>query len=544
MRKFIFTTAALLSLSSNLFAVKVAFEGPTPENGNRIRRAVAGAASDTAAVNRAVTLLTEAGYLGAKVALEGGALLVDAGEKYLIEGLDFDGDSVFSVAVGEPFTSENISAAVDRELSRFRQQGQGHYFVSSRLVRVSERGQALWLHLSLHKGPTVRVATTIIEGLSRTDTSLVADYLAVEKGALLTESLVEKAQRRAGLIDYLYYRGPVQISPRPGMQQADLRFNFSEKKQVLLDGGGAYLPEQAGLVWHIDMTLRNIFGRGKQARVKSERRERGRNLFEVAYRQPSFLFGPGSLGLMVATRDYRDEFYEFSLSAEQVSQIGDEFSAGLQLGYRAVEFAGNPGGYRSYSVRFSVVRNGLNDRSNPSAGLALKSSLTFAHRRYKADASVNMAGGGSFNQTRSLLSANLYHPVAGAFIAHLGLNYAGLETSEKLPPISELFLIGGPPTLRGFRNEQFTALRTAYGTLEPRLRFKAGYLFSFYDGAYLNNRVSAVGDGVKSSESYHWSYGLGIAVVDRHRRVKLSFGWNREAAFDEPRLSIELTADI
>lgn len=542
MKKFILATAVLLSLSPNLLAAEVVFVGRAPDNGNRIRRTAAEAAGDSAAVNRVATLLTEAGYLGALVAIEDGVLQVTAGEKYLIEGLDFAGDSVFSVTVREPFTSVHVAAAVDGELSRFRQQG--YYFGSSRLVRVSERGHMVRLHLSLHKGPTVSVARTIIEGLSRTDTSLVAEYLGVEEGALLTQSLVEKVSLRAGLIDYLEFHGPVQVIPRPGMRQADMSLSFSEKKQVLLDGGGAYLPDQAGLVWHIDMTIRNIFGRGKLARVKSERRERGRNLFEVAYRQPMFLFGPGSLGLTVATRDYREEFYEFSLRAEQVSQIDDEFSAGLQFGYRAVEFSGNPGGYRSYSVGFSVERSSLDDRGNPSAGLALQSSLSFAHRKYDADSPAILSGSRTFNQTRSLLSANFYHPLVGAMIAHLGLNYAGLETSEELPPISELFLIGGPPTLRGFRNEQFTALRTAYGTIEPRLRFRAGYLLAFYDGAYLNNRISDGGNGVKNSESYRWSYGLGIAVADRHRSVTLSFGWNPEAAFDEPRLSIELKADI
>ena len=542
MRKLVLTITAIVLLSPNLSASSIDFVGKAPENRTVIIRSVDAATSDSAAIDEAMSLLTEAGYLAASAAFEKGVLKVEAGEKYLIEGLDFEGDSVFSVTVNRPFTAENVRGAIDRVLSRFRHQGK--YFATSRLVRVVEDGSTVRLRLSLHKGPTVTVASTNIEGLGRTDTALVARYLAVEEDALLSESLVAKAERRAALIDYLEYRPPAQVLPRTGMRQADLRFNFAEKKQILFDGGGAYLPEQAGLVWHIDMTIRNLFGRGKQARVKSERRERGRNLIEVAYRQPMFLFGPGSLGLSVGTRDYREEFYEFSASAEQVSQFNEEFSAGLRLGYRSVEFSDSPGGYRSYSLGFSLERSSLDNRSNPSEGLALSSSLTFAHRRYEADSPNDLLTGTTFNQTRSLLSANSFQPLAGAFVTHLGLNYAGLETSEELPPISELFLIGGPPTLRGYRNEQFTAIRTAYGTVEPRLRFETGYLFAFYDGAYLNNRVGTVSDGVISSESYHWSYGLGLAVVDRLQSVKLSFGWNQDAAFDEPRLSIELKADI
>ena len=128
-------------------------------------------------------------------------------------------------------------------------------------------------------------------------------------------------------------------------------------------------------------------------------------------------------------------------------------------------------------------------------------------------------------------------------MAFFGFNYRGLETGETEPPLSELYLIGGPGTLRGFRNDRFVAQRTAFASVEPRLRFRTAYLFLFYDGAYLNRRTVA-DSGTVTNEDYRYGYGLGLAVADANRSVKLSLGWNEETGFDQPRLSIELQSDL
>ena len=129
-------------------------------------------------------------------------------------------------------------------------------------------------------------------------------------------------------------------------------------------------------------------------------------------------------------------------------------------------------------------------------------------------------------------------------MGHAAFGYVGLETNESLPPPAELYYIGGPGTIRGYRNEQFAAIRSAYATLEPRLRFDSGYLFVFYEGAYINNRVAAGDGGTRADEFYRSSYGVGGAVIDGSRSVRISLGWNPEASFDQPRLSLEFSSEI
>ena len=105
-------------------------------------------------------------------------------------------------------------------------------------------------------------------------------------------------------------------------------------------------------------------------------------------------------------------------------------------------------------------------------------------------------------------------------------------------------MIGGPGTLRGYRNEQFTAIRTVYGTIEPRLRFGSGFGFLFYDAAYLNNRMMDQSEKIETVEDFKWSYGLGLGVGNNLRSVLLSLGWEPQSGFDQPRLSIALSSDI
>jgi translocation and assembly module TamA len=398
--------------------------------------------------------------------------------------------------------------------------------------------------VNVNKGPVITIRRKILTGLTRTDPGFLSRFITIDEGDTLTERTISAAEKSATVIPFVNFAPPAIVRPREGYTESDLEFRFTEKRQFRFEGGAGYQPDdETGLVWSVNAAVRNLFGRGRQVSILSERREKGRNRLEVGYRQPLFALGVGSLGLKVATRDYRDRFYEFTAGADYQTHLNREWSTGVELSWAGVEPSLELPSYNRFESGFSITREAVDNPLNPGRGLTVGSSVAYSHRRYDRDTQATVLSR-SFNETRVRLPLDFYQPAGRKMVTHVGLNYAGLETSESLPPLSELVLVGGPGTLRGFRNEQFAVLRTAYGTIEPRLRFEGGNFFLFYDAAYLNNRVPDNPGSVRTEESYRFGYGLGLALTNPGRAVRISLGWNRDLAFDEPRLAIEMFSDI
>jgi outer membrane protein assembly factor BamA len=290
--------------------------------------------------------------------------------------------------------------------------------------------------------------------------------------------------------------------------------------------------------------LNNLFGQGKQIDVQTDKTDEKRRSLSINYSQPWFLIGLGEMTIDVMSRDFRDEFYEFSLGTGYHTRINQSFTTGLTIKWKSVKPVMGTKSYNNYSGGFSIKKSTLTDQFNPQKGLALSGGVELSHRQYKFDGLSESNFQQSINETKMNVQLSLFKPMFGPVIGRISLNYVGLESSEAIPPLSELFLIGGPGSLRGFRNEQFPAIRSAYGTIEPRIRFSQGYLFAFCDAAYLNNRHEDLGGSAKTEEEYLWSYGLGFGLGNRGRNLCLSLGVNPDQGLQEPRLSIELSSDI
>ncbi len=546
MRIIVKIIATLSLLVIELGAVEVVYEGTSPHDTKDINRIINQASPNPDSVT---TLLRNDGYLDACVHLEKNQLTIAVGQLYIIDSVYIASDSSFIIHSGNVFNKKSLQELTDSILTQYYDRG--YYWASARVIRVHKHKGTVNLELRIRKGPMVKLGNTVYTGLVRTSSDLVARYITVGAGDTLSDATRHRAEEGAAAIPFITFHPPVEIRPHEGYTTADLAFQFSEKRQFGLEIGGGYLPDNAtGLVWHLDLNFDNLFGRGRQASIFSERRERGRNALRVSYGQPLFLVGVGRLRLEVATRDYRKQFYEFSLQGAYITRLKGDISGGLSLGWKTVQPSVSLPAYSCFTTQFSIERQALDNKANPANGLSLMWSISYSYRRYAEDSLAVAPERWSFNETRTAVYLKWYKRVAGLLVGHLGLNYVGLETNESLPPISELIFVGGPGTIRGFRNEQFTALRAAFGTIEPRLRFSNAYLFAFYDAAYLNNRISGAADPlvpekrISTQERYRYGYGVGLAFHDAHRSVKLSLGWNPELAFDQPRLSVEFSSDI
>ncbi len=534
-------------LSVQLPAIEIVYKGQPPRDKRHLEKHLAVVQQNSGAseciADSAVSWLRENGFLDASARLDKGQLIVITSEQYMLDRFRVTADSIFEMPVGVPFTRSGFEQAMEQLLGLYRERG--CYFVNGTITGAVKGHGRVTVELTLNEGPPVTLANNLYTGLVRTKSGIIDEYLPCVPGDTLTDLAISLSEEAAGRIEFVNFEPPVQIRPRGGYTEADLEYRFREKKQFYFFGGGGYVPDSpTGLVWNVNMRLLNLFGGGKEVAVRSERREKGRNMLDVRYCQPVFFLGIGQAELGVATRDYRDQFYEFALRLEYSTLVSRVLTTGLAFDWKHVEPSTDMAGYSRFGVAFSLGRRNLDDKWNPSRGLALDWTITYAHRRYSADRVASRPEQKVYNETRNEVAVELYWPLIGFAVGHLGLSYIGLETSESLPPVSELTFIGGPGTLRGFRNDQYIAQRTALVTIEPRLRFRQGYIFAFYDGAYINRPIPAESGDIETDELYRYGYGLGIALADRERLLKLSVGWNEDAAFDQPCLSVQFSSDL
>ncbi|MFQ5500520.1 MAG: BamA/TamA family outer membrane protein, partial [Candidatus Zixiibacteriota bacterium] len=421
----------------------------------------------------------------------------------------------------------------------------GRYLAMAKPMRLLRDGSAVIVECEINPGPQVMLGDIRLAGLRRTSESFVRRYLAYDDSAMITPALLSSLDASAIAIEAVRYRPPLKVVPRPGFMTADLEMEFVEKAQVRVEGVAGYSPDDdVGMLWSLDAQLHNLFGGGRQILVNSQRRERRRNILDIAYRQPLFLIRTGTLGFRLRTRDYRDEFYEFGVDGSYRIQFTPGFSLGLTTGYKTVRPATNLTSYTRLSLGFLLERRHVDLPLNPSRGYTIDWSIQFLHRQYDDAVTDIPPGENAVDETRTRLLLGYYVPLVGSFVSYLSVSYEGLETSEQAVPLSEQVLIGGPLSLRGYRTDRFPAVRAAWGTVEPRFRFSSGYMFAFYDAAYLNNRLGDVLDIARTIEDYRDSYGIGMSLVDDVRQVVISLGWQREAHFDQPRLSLRIVSRI
>ncbi len=541
--RIIFAAALSVTLTSSVIGqttkVRVVGDARVASSLSAYVQRLASVSKSSASIkDSAAAWLGTRGYLDPQISLNGDTLNVSTGELTTLGKICSDADTSRSLSVIQPFSQENLKSALENFAQRY--QDSGYYFCRVQVVSARRTRKQIDLFVSVSPGPIVRIKNIQYDGLVRSDRKQIEKYLPAQSGVPLTDRVLARIESEAASIPYVDFLPPAVVRPLAGYSDVTIDLKFREREQFLFDGGAGYDPEtKSGLVWNLNVKMQNLFGDGKDLSVQSARQDQGHNLLDFQYVQPFFLLGVGSVRAQLYTRDYRDQFYEFSASVGTSVDLSAQQSIGLDLTWKRVDPTLGPS-YRRYAAEFSYSLDQRDQKVNPISGFHFKSRLGYAFRNYTADSSASR---GSFNDTRAQFEGEYYQRIAGPIGLVADLSYRGIQSKESPLPVSELYFVGGPGSLRGYRNEQFIAQRVVAGTLESRFHFPGGYLFGFYDGAYLNTPV-AIGNLVQTNQQYRFGFGLGLAVVDINRSVMVALGWNPNLTIDQPQLSIQFSSGL
>ncbi len=526
-------------------AYRVSFKGQPPENEKTLRRVASDLRDSIQVVDSLSRLLVNAGYLEAQVTLLDSAVMLKAGPAALLGALEITGDSAYRVSIGRTLTQAAMEHAA-REVLR-PQQDEGYWYATLHLqgLRISDRGEVA-AEARLSRGPVVTIGDVSFPGLMHTRPELVGRYLPVQVGDTLTPGLLSRFDRAASALDLIRPSGPAEVVPMPGYRQALIRLPVEEPRQFAFEGAvglAGDATESRVPLWSLRLQVNSLFGYGRRLTLHTQRPDPGRHDLTLGYRQPVFLLGPGRLEGDLVTRDYQDQFYEFAVGANVTTSLSRGVELGFGLGWKTVSPESERPTFDRYDLAMTFSGYDVDDRLNPSSGWRTDWRITFSHRRYGSDTLATAPSMMALDETRVEMAVDRYQPIWRGWLVHIRLSYDGLQTREELPPLSELALLGGPTTVRGFRSEQFPAFQAVWGTIEPRLRSNWGYASTFVDAAYLRNRVAA-GEDIVTDEDFEYGYGIGLGLTGSRAGVSISLAWNPVLAFDQPYLAVRFNSEL
>jgi len=423
---------------------------------------------------------------------------------------------------GDPFLPVDLGRALGRLLEYYNRSGYPFAQVWLTGFEYDEEANAVDLAVSIFEGETSVISGVSFRGLTGTDSTFALRLSRLRIGAGYDERRIARGReylRSSGL----FGRVDEPVVEQIGRGTVDVVYPVEELRRNNLFQGGFGVSQKDGedyvLSGAVDLVLRNIAGRGRDAHLSWINNGESYSRLELAYSEP-FLFS-SPMGLEAQIKQIvQDSVYVYH-------------SAGIFLGYPV-------------GPRFTVKAGASADRNVPELGELIRS----VRQRYRLG--VAKASGSRFNlelhvegaYKRSYLEGNrretdrqLLYRIEGDLRIPLfyGTTIYWRIVSESVFSSKEIhaaetYPLGGATSLRGYRESQFRGERIAFTNIEYWFG-EEGALFLFDDiGAFYRPQEgwtakNGLGFGLRSSSPVGivaLSFGLGDQVSLRGTRIHIS----------------------
>ncbi len=490
-------------------------------------------------------MLINFGFPNSKVVLneiEGSTVIeIEFGDEFYIGSLIIEGDKNDTIIFNRHFVKSEYEILIDSILNLYK--NQGFYFVNLLPQTYKADNNRVNIYLYLQTGPIVEVSSVEFAGIKKTDPKLLRRYVEISDGDTLNSARLEESWNKLKNIGFVSSTDPPDIIPEPGYNKAKVRFNLSETKVFNIEGAGGYIPDDNGnFVGYLNFSVRNYFGGGRRLGLLIDRKEKNRSVQQLLYSQLLFLLGHGRAEFLLSTRDYRDQFYEFSINGAYNFEIGKNLNARFNLGWKDLEPSEVFRAYEVYNAGFGIEMGKIEKRFIQAPQFLLGWEIGYYARHYKGNSDDSIVIQSDLNDTRNKIRAETTLNLFARTLLYLKINFQDVNSSEKPLPISERFLFGGLSGLRGYRNDQFSARRLLIFELEPRLYFSLdNYFYPFADAAFYEYYNLNENGNLSKFDDFILGYGFGFNLNSENRSFNITLSWGEDSPFDQPRLNVVLS---
>lgn len=395
---------------------------------------------------------------------------IDEGERFGVGEVDFSGDILFTrdemlevmeIQKRDIFSRSVLEKDISELEAKFGDLGYAFANVIPR-TRINESERKVDITFEFDKGSKVYFGRINVVGNSASRDKVVRRELRVREGELYNETRKRSSMdniKRLGFFEEVNFKTSV-LPERQDILNVDIV--VKERTTGTLNIGAGYSSATgANLQGQVSQT--NFLGKGQNLGAKINFSSEG-SFYEFNFTEPYFMDSSWSAGVDVFQSQIGRSDYEEKVLGGAVRfghPLGDYLSGSVRYGYQrsflSPTYLGTYKEYRHQITDFSIFP--LNEVSGDTSSIT--GTLEFDQRNDRfspskgiyASTSLEYAGiGGNQKYTKGVTRFRYFKKLFWEVVWRNNLQYAFISPhdSQKNPPFNELFLLGGPYSLRGY----------------------------------------------------------------------------------------------
>lgn len=490
------------------------------------------------------------------------SITVNEGKQILVGEINFDGNKLFKTS----FLKESMSTkegqvldalSLNRDLTDILNlyEKSGYTFATINVASIEEytagSNSRLRISIKVSENERIKIDNIVVEGNTSTNKEVITREIRLGKNNTVTKEDLLEIKRK--LENLGYFESVDQPKILKYKNSTVLQIRVKEGNTNTFDGILGYVPpaanEETGYFTGIvNLSIRNLFGTGRKIEAKFQKEIRTTQELELKYLEPWIFSLPVNVNLGFLQRIEDSSFIKRDLSVKSDAILSARFTLSLLLHYERII----PTIQNTYLNTFDsrVLAAGLELRFdnrdyvyNPFSGILTRMSYTVGQKKiYNASAFVGQDVPPEFTVQRIIGDFDFYNSL---FKRQSSL--VGLHVVEIISPrfeIADLYRFGGVRSVRGYRDGQFLAARSAWGNLELRYSLtRRSFLFGFYDLGYYLTPYDPTTQLAKQ-EGFIYGYGLGIRIETALGMFGVSYALGRGDSILEGKIHFGLVNDF
>ncbi len=454
----------------------------------------------------------------------------------------------FNSLHGVTFSTEIIDGAISAALDHY--ENSGYPFASIKIESIYFGDDSLNhnkyadLYLTIDRGMLCRINKIEILGNDKTKEKVITRELRNVTDNIYNQTEIDQIPE---LLNRLRYFEPVEIPTYyfNSNNEGVLRINIKEKVTNNFDGILGYVPgsgdEKGFFTGYVNISLRNLFGTGRAAAFRWLQENRNSQELELKYLEP-WLFGfPFNIEFSLHQRKQDSTYVQRSIEGRFQFLASNYISSSLIISSTStipterINKIFTVFNSTLFTTGLNIKIDTRNDFYSPIEGILLINAYKYTSKSIDGPYEFITETTKTKNNFQHIeIDFAFYKQIFNDQILAIGIHARELKGNDI--EISDLYLLGGTNTLRGYREKQFAGNRILWSNLEYRyLLTRRSFAFLFFDTGYFL-RNENVERNIAKLDGFKIGYGLGLNIETGLGILGVSFALAKGDSFADGKI--------